>query len=777
MKHNIQENKLVYSNVSTNQSIKAQIKDTAIIISYLRDKMYSNKIQTPVQEYLSNGLDAMGEINSTTPMKITLPTGMKKEIRIRDYGPGLSPERMEQVFTQYAASDKTGSNDAIGGFGLGSKSGWAYGPVFMVESYYNGVKRIYVAQVADNQEGSFELAGEFETTEPNGLEIIIPVRARDEDAFVRAAYRSTCFWKIKPVMAGDTLGYERVCDNISNPIFKEKDFAVYSRDEVLSKVLGLNNFSGNHIILNCNGIPYNLPEFDSNFEYVKRLNELFCASIVVLDFKTGELDIQPDRERIANSEKNKELVYSKIMSAYQRLVRLRLRKLNKYSNLEEFMKVVRKDSKLYKKSIWDTFRSEQSREYSRFGRASKSPTFFDGKVQYRAEANYSGIKLWLENFKILKDKEGNHTGTFGTANGLIFKNKVKYYSFARGKKSLQSHDVLSFEFSIESDHNIIILDEPELSDYKTNRKIKHFISKNNDRSAYVMEREFLKLLPFTNAKVVNLSDLQLPPVVKRSKAEIERDKKSRDNGTVNCKVIEYNYHSRKCVQKNTEVKLSEEHKAKTKFIYMTLDKGKLPEWFINLDRWERQNLVNYFVLINCRLCAVSERTYKKIQNNINFQSFEKYKEDFEKIYKNESLKISLAQGLKSPHEVFEVFNKSLISSKMKDCILKRHLLAHLEIKNLKRVPSVIFEYEGDSLLDYEVIEYQDKLAKYVVKKYPIIVALHRSYLSSNEKAQEQLVKLINAESKSEKIDFDIPNPVRELLGYELMEEEEDVEEV
>jgi C4-dicarboxylate-specific signal transduction histidine kinase len=86
---------------STVQSQKFKIGNEAMMIDIARNRLYSEPIQTLVQEYISNARDANRESQSKRPIEVTAPSEDDLVLRIRDFGPGLSPERVAEVFIQY----------------------------------------------------------------------------------------------------------------------------------------------------------------------------------------------------------------------------------------------------------------------------------------------------------------------------------------------------------------------------------------------------------------------------------------------------------------------------------------------------------------------------------------------------------------------------------------------------------------------------------------------------------------------------------------------------
>ena len=100
---------------------------TRLIVKYITD-MYSYPLEAAIRETVSNAIDAA----TKTGFGIK---GVKAEVvekndrmffRVMDKGPGMTPEKLVNVYTQYGVSDKREDEDATGAFGLGAKSPLAY---------------------------------------------------------------------------------------------------------------------------------------------------------------------------------------------------------------------------------------------------------------------------------------------------------------------------------------------------------------------------------------------------------------------------------------------------------------------------------------------------------------------------------------------------------------------------------------------------------------------------------------------------------------------------
>jgi hypothetical protein len=179
------------------------IGDESLAISLMRDKMYAYPIRTSCQEILSNARDAHREVDKEqVPIEVTLPTEDDMFFRVRDFGPGMTPEQMDEVYRWYGRSSKRHTDDQTGGWGLGAKSPWAYTPWFDIVSItYDEdeecrMRRHYHSYIDKTDKGRLALKDESPTDEEIGVEVIIPVaETRDIADFDKAVCNITGYWK------------------------------------------------------------------------------------------------------------------------------------------------------------------------------------------------------------------------------------------------------------------------------------------------------------------------------------------------------------------------------------------------------------------------------------------------------------------------------------------------------------------------------------------------------------------------------------------------------
>ena len=155
-----------------------------VMLENSRDGFYSNKILAPIREYSTNASDAHIEAGiSERPIEITLPTVMEPELKIRDFGKGLTIDQLTDIYFKYWKSTKRNTNELNGALGIGCKSFFAYSDVFTVVSICDGYKTVVTGQ----RNGFADVIYHQSTDEPSGIEIVGPIQSKDIERFVSEA--------------------------------------------------------------------------------------------------------------------------------------------------------------------------------------------------------------------------------------------------------------------------------------------------------------------------------------------------------------------------------------------------------------------------------------------------------------------------------------------------------------------------------------------------------------------------------------------------------------
>ncbi len=175
-----------------------RVADNTIMQLILSKNLYSDPIESIVRELSINACEAHFDAGHNNQFDVHLPTYANPEFTIRDYGTGLSKEKLETLYTTYGASTKRQSDEYTGGFGIGSKSPFAYADMFYVTSYHNGIKYLVINSQNARGEFVYDILVEEETNEPNGLEITFEVKSNDVNKFSESAQRVYKWFAVPP---------------------------------------------------------------------------------------------------------------------------------------------------------------------------------------------------------------------------------------------------------------------------------------------------------------------------------------------------------------------------------------------------------------------------------------------------------------------------------------------------------------------------------------------------------------------------------------------------
>jgi hypothetical protein len=288
--------------------------DMGLVLEILRSKMYKNPIAAICREVASNSRDANREAENTVPIEISINDSSLNSsdptITFTDAGPGISQERMADVFVNYGSSTKRSSDDQTGGFGLGAKTPFSYTDNFSIETVVNGTKFSYVAAIEEGSKGKIYLIDQVETQEPSGTSIIIPIKPGDRSSFEAETYKATLFWPIKPIYKN----FKKAFDTVKiETIYEDEKFLIVKQDFLNS---------GYGLLLD--GIFYPIESSIMRFA-----NKLVYGHLFISKFSVGELTISANRETLQYDDKTKAAINKRFIE---------LISICKEKYLEEFKK-------------------------------------------------------------------------------------------------------------------------------------------------------------------------------------------------------------------------------------------------------------------------------------------------------------------------------------------------------------------------------------------------------------------------------------------------------
>ena len=258
----------------------------AHIFNVLRNQLYSDKILAVIREYSCNAVDANVEAGkSATPISVSLPNRLCSTFKVRDFGNGLTDADIHDIYAFYGESTKRKSNAMIGQLGLGSKSAFAYGDNFVINSFVNGVKNTYNAFIDDSQVGQIAKLGSEATTETNGVEIVISVKDCDYEVFRTKAEGLFKHFKVQPIVKGATVDLTK-----SECVLSGSFWGIYA-----------SQFTSNFALAVMGNIAYPI-DFYSLKSTDDNLTKLLSANLVI-EFEIGELDISASREKLQYTDR------------------------------------------------------------------------------------------------------------------------------------------------------------------------------------------------------------------------------------------------------------------------------------------------------------------------------------------------------------------------------------------------------------------------------------------------------------------------------------------
>jgi hypothetical protein len=270
--------------------------DMKSILEILGDSMYSNKPLTLLREYSTNAYDAHVEAGiGDKPIEIFLPSAFSPELKIRDYGFGLSRDGMQR-FASYGKSSKRDSNDVVGHLGVGCKSAFSYTDTFTITSIHEGQKSLYSATKDATGYKIYCLNSE-PSDEPSGIEISIYVNPKDVNLFINNAFQ--CFKHFNP------------CPDFKNNHYIKSSISDYHKSKLIDAgnwivYNNANNEQGCISLVMGNIIyPVRLENIELDSKIAKFIDS-WKSKTIVLFANIGDVSHASTRENLKYDEKTKQ---------------------------------------------------------------------------------------------------------------------------------------------------------------------------------------------------------------------------------------------------------------------------------------------------------------------------------------------------------------------------------------------------------------------------------------------------------------------------------------
>ena len=273
------------------------------IFNVLRNQLYSDKVLAVIREYSTNAIDAHTEVGKIDkPIEVTLPNRLSPYFKVRDFGRGLTEQEIGEVYAMYGESTKRGTNEQIGQLGLGSKSAFAYGDNFVINSFVKGVKTSYNAFIDDTQIGQICKLTSEKSNSKDGIEITIPVKEGDFNPFREKALSLFSHFKVRPNISGAD----------QENFYGEDIPALLSSEDWTLRSFYDRNRSDSVAIMGNIAYPLSSSSLDIDYrspEYCL-LNEVSTS----IYFNIGDLEISASREALQYTDETKATILKKIKS-------------------------------------------------------------------------------------------------------------------------------------------------------------------------------------------------------------------------------------------------------------------------------------------------------------------------------------------------------------------------------------------------------------------------------------------------------------------------------
>lgn len=252
------------------------------IFHILSSSLYTDKIGAVIREIICNARDATNGY-SDKPIEISSPTRLNPYFVVRDYGEGLSIEGMKNVFASVGKSTKQDTNEAVGFFGIGSKSPFAYADSYLIESIHNGYLSIYNNIKTSTGPKIQRMGSPIKTDKPSGITVKVPVELMDISEFTNKIADFIKFFDQTTILNGRLIKPNK---DSWNQKFKTKDgFILYN-----------GSFGRYNAGILMGGVVYDVD--------LRKFGFSQSSPNMLLEVPIGALSLPPSRESIEYTKEN-----------------------------------------------------------------------------------------------------------------------------------------------------------------------------------------------------------------------------------------------------------------------------------------------------------------------------------------------------------------------------------------------------------------------------------------------------------------------------------------
>lgn len=342
----------------------ARIQASAKAFEILSSSLYSNNVLAIIRELSANAKDSHKAAGyPEKPFDIQLPNKLDPSFKVRDYGVGMDHQFVMTRLNTYFDSTKNDSNEEIGGFGLGIKSGFSYTSSYMIVTFDGTTRRVYAFQIGSSGLPEISFLAETPSDEPKGVELSIPVMDKDYDRFREEAVEALTFYDPKP----NITGVDKSVFDIK-PLFQGTGWKIYKNPGRLK----------NENYVEMGNVIYPVIEDNDPYNEARHFRRHHRGSEMIMVYSAGigEIDITPNREQIKLTDRSKE----------------RIKKFEE-TVAEELMATIQGWLDKETGSLWDVLRGDAVR------RISDQSYFFESRKVDLKKLTYKGYKIMTQDFR------------------------------------------------------------------------------------------------------------------------------------------------------------------------------------------------------------------------------------------------------------------------------------------------------------------------------------------------------------------------------------------
>lgn len=289
-------------------------ENSSKLFAMLSDSLYTQKERSVITELSSNAFDAHILVGKKhIPFEVQLPTNLVPELRIRDFGPGLSEDNVYNFLTKFGSSSKENSNDFVGAFGIGSKSPASVTDSWEIKSYNGGKLSHYLVHINENGIPSINKILEKDSDE-TGLEVIVPTKSNAQTIWHQAARQTYLHYDTVPVVKGIASPIVQF-----TPSIKCKTFHADSNTQSCGILINQRMYALDTSMFNQ----------DTKHNYIMH-------SKPMLPFNIGELSISLSREALQYNARTKSAISKRLDDVFDELKDLWKDEVSPAKNIMEY---------------------------------------------------------------------------------------------------------------------------------------------------------------------------------------------------------------------------------------------------------------------------------------------------------------------------------------------------------------------------------------------------------------------------------------------------------